>query len=125
MPKILIVDDDEKVADYISTCLAAHGHSCVKATSVRDAHMRLAVEGDIALLVLDHSLGVGENGLGLLAELRAAQATKGLPALVCSGEARPEIVQAFASLRVSSFIRKPFRPERLAAEVNRALGLAK
>jgi CheY-like chemotaxis protein len=125
MPKILIVDDDEKVADYISNCLTAHGHTCVKASSARDAHMRLAVEGGVALLVLDHMLGAGENGLGLLAEIRAAQATRGLPTLVCSGEARPEIVQAFASLRVSGFIKKPFRPERLAAEVDRALGLAK
>jgi DNA-binding NtrC family response regulator len=44
--------------------------------------------------------------------------------IVCSGDTKPASVSAFLALNIVDFVKKPFRPERLLLDIERALGHA-
>jgi len=122
MSKILIVEDDANISRYLSAMLLSDGHLSLVADSAEKAWAHLQAEPDIALLVLDHNLGHDDlTGLGFLTAVRASVAFRELPVIVCSGEAKPATVTGFLEQRVSGFIKKPFQPQRLLADINRVL----
>ncbi len=122
MSKILIVEDDANISRYLSSMLLSDGHLSIVADSAEKAWPHLHAEPDIALLVLDHNLGTDDvTGLGFLTALRASFAHRELPVIVCSGEAKPETVAGFLAQRISGFIKKPFQPQRLLADINKVL----
>jgi CheY-like chemotaxis protein len=125
MAKILLVEDDPHIADYVSTILLAAGHPCVRASTAARAREHLQADPDIALVLLDYHLGDdAETGHSLLTTLRTTALHRDLPVIICSADARQETVAQFLSLRVVGFLRKPFRPERLLSDVSRGLGLS-
>lgn len=122
MSKILIVEDDANISRYLSAMLLSDGHTSLVADSAERAWGYLQAETDIELLVLDHNLGHDDvTGLSFLTAVRASVAHRDLPVIVCSGEAKPATVKGFLDQRVSSFIKKPFQPQRLLADINRVL----
>ena len=122
MSKILIVEDDSNISRYLSAMLLSDGHLSLVADSADQAWEYLKAENDIALLVLDHNLGHNDvTGLGFLTAVRAAVRYRELPVIVCSGEAKPETVAGFLTQNIAGFIKKPFQPQRLLADINRVL----
>ena len=123
MSKILIVEDDANISRYLSAMLLSDGHTSLVADSAERAWAYLQAETDITLLVLDHNLGHDDEvtGLSFLTKLRASEAYRNIPVVVCSGEAKPETVKGFLAQRVSGFVKKPFQPQRLLADINRVL----
>jgi DNA-binding NtrC family response regulator len=122
MSKILIVEDDANISRYLSAMLLSDGHLSLVADSAEKAWTSLQTESDIALLVLDHNLGPDDvTGLGFLTAVRGSVAYRELPVIVCSGDAKPETVTGFLAQRVAGFIKKPFQPQRLLADINRVL----
>jgi two-component system KDP operon response regulator KdpE len=123
MPKILIVEDDKNIASYLSTILMGAGYLCVAASAADRAQALLESEREIALVILDQNLGDGSHtGLDFLTALRQMPKYQNIPAIVCTGEARPAVLRSFLGLRITSFLKKPFRPERMLSEVQLALG---
>lgn len=122
MSKILIVEDDANISRYLSAMLLSDGHISLAADSAERAWAYLRAEPDIALLVLDHNLGHdGVTGLSFLTAVRASETHRDLPVIVCTGETKTQTVSSFLDQRVSSFIKKPFQPQRLLADINRVL----
>ncbi len=123
MSKILIVEDDRNIASFLSTILLGAGYLCDAASTADRARALLESEPDIALVLLDQNLGENSrNGLTWLAELRDSKKFRDLPVIVCTGDARPAVVAGFLGHRIAGFLKKPFRPERLLADVQRVLG---
>jgi DNA-binding NtrC family response regulator len=123
MAKILIVEDDAAISRYLGTMLVSDGNIALSADSPARAWQHLHAERDIKLVMIDHHLGPDEdaNGLNLLADLRSSPAHRDIPVIVCTGETKPEIVTGFVQHKVAAFIRKPFQPQRLMADVRRVL----
>lgn len=123
MPKILIVEDDKNIANCLSTILLGAGFLCDAAPTADRARALLESDPDIGLVLLDQNLGENSrNGLVFLGELRETAKYRDLPVIVCSGETRAPVVMGFMSQKVAGFLRKPFRPDRLLADVQRVLG---
>lgn len=120
MAKVLIVEDEPSVATYLSELMISVGHSPIAVDSQERAMEMLQEESDIALLILDHHLGT-HSGLEFLTAIRKSERYCNLPVIVCSGDTRPAAVTGFASLNIVGFVAKPFRPERMLADVERAL----
>src|SRR5580692_1787091 len=121
MAKILIVDDDPAIASCISTLLIQALHTPVAVDSLARAREVLESDPEIALLVLDNQFSLHETGISFLTYLRRYSNHRTLPVVVCSGDTKPESVTGFASLSISAFVVKPFKPTRLLAEVERVL----
>lgn len=123
MAKILIVEDDRNIANFLSTILLGAGYLCVAAPTADRARALLDSESDVGLVLLDQNLGENsESGLALLTDLRLSPKHQHLPVIVCSGDSRPVIVTGFLGQRIAGFLRKPFKAERLLADVQRAIG---
>lgn len=109
--RLLIVEDDDIVADAIARGLTAAGYSVHRVASAEAARAAIAAE-EFALAVIDVGLP-GVDGLTLVRRLRTAGIT--LPALMLT--ARDTLADKVKALDIGAddFLSKPFEPAELAA----------
>lgn len=118
--KLLVVEDDARLADYLRRGLGEVGHAVdVAANGVDGLH--LALEGDHDLIVLDRMLP-GIDGIALLAALRQSRQT---PVLMLS--ARMAVDERVQGLRAGAddYLVKPFAFSELVARIDGLLRRAR
>ena len=115
--RILIADDDLEVRRGVVDLLAPLGPQILQAETGLEALEILNLGSPIHLLLLDmHMPGCG--GLEVLAKIRGRFA---LPCICYSGNATRELESQARQAGVFAFLHKPVQPDRLRAEVLRAL----
>lgn len=109
--RLLIVEDDELVADAVARGLAAEHWSTTRAASAESALAALAA-AEFDLAIVDVGLP-GGDGLTLIRRLRAAGKT--LPTLVLTARCTLADRVKALDLGADDFLGKPFAPAELAA----------
>ncbi len=113
MARILIVEDEARIASFVAKGLRAEGHT---ATVAGDGHLGLdhALSGDFDLMVLDIGLP-GLDGFEVLDQLRS-QGSR-LPVIVLT--ARDSVTDTVSALEggADDYMPKPFRFAELMARV--------
>jgi DNA-binding response OmpR family regulator len=111
--RILIIEDEERIASFVAKGLQADGH---RTTSVGDGleGLDLALTGSFDLVVLDIGLP-GLDGFGVLEQLRA-QGSR-VPVIVLT--ARDSVTDTVSALEggADDYMPKPFRFAELLARV--------
>ena len=120
MKKILIVEDDQKIALALAVRLKAHGYEVILAFDAV-AGMSLCVKHLPDLVILDISMPAG-SGFDVAAQIQNLAATVGTPMIFITASSRPEFATRAAELGAVAFIRKPFKDGQLIADVRKALG---
>lgn len=112
MKTILIVEDDDKIAEIEQDYLQANGFCTERASDGRKG-LSMALQGDYALILLDIMLP-GLDGFAICQELRRKKET---PVLMVT--ARQEEVDILKGLGAGAddYIMKPFNPNELVARV--------
>jgi two-component system, OmpR family, copper resistance phosphate regulon response regulator CusR len=110
--RILVVEDDPKLADYLQRALGENGYVVDVARDGIDGR-RLALDGDYALLVLDIMLP-GVDGFGVLKALRERQRT---PVLMLTARERVEDRVRGLQAGADDYLVKPFAFSELLARV--------
>jgi len=112
MKTILIVEDDDKIAEIEQDYLQANGFATERASDGRKG-LSMALQGDYALILLDIMLP-GLDGFAICQELRRKKET---PVLMVT--ARQEEVDILKGLGAGAddYIMKPFNPNELVARV--------
>lgn len=120
--KIVIVEDDPDILDLLEQLLKDAGH-IVRTASNAAAALKLIEGGAIRpeILVTDHCLPGGMDGLELLAQRRASLPYD-LPAILLTGDISKETLARIARQDCVQ-LSKPVKPLELAAAIKR-LGLA-
>ena len=111
--RILLVEDERGIADFVERALRAQGHAVeVAADGVEGGHR--AVGSDLDLVILDVMLP-GRSGLEILGEIRAVKPA--LPVIMLT--ARAEVADKVAGLDAGAtdYMTKPFSVEELLARV--------
>jgi DNA-binding response OmpR family regulator len=113
MNRILIVEDEERIASFIEKGLRANGFTTTIATD-GDQAIGLALSGEFDLLILDLGLP-GRDGSEVLRELR--ERDRRTPVLILS--ARDSLIDKVEGLEAGAddYVTKPFRFEELLARV--------
>jgi two-component system, OmpR family, copper resistance phosphate regulon response regulator CusR len=113
MSRILIAEDEVRIAAFVEKGLRAHGFATLTAADGRSA-LQLALSGEIDLMVLDVGLPV-MDGFAVLAELRRKKSA--LPVIVLT--ARGGIDDTVAGLEggADDYMAKPFRFDELLARI--------
>lgn len=109
--RLLIVEDDDIVADAVARGLAGDRWSAVRAASAEAALAALA-DQEFDLAIVDVGLP-GIDGLSLLRRLRSAGRT--LPTLVLTARSTLADRVKALDLGADDFLSKPFEPAELAA----------
>lgn len=114
--KILIIEDEEKLARFVELELQHEGYTVVKASNGRTG-LELAQSGDFDLCLLDIMLPE-LNGLEVLRRLRK---TSNLPIILLT--ARDAVMDKVAGLDMGAqdYITKPFAIEELLARIRASL----
>jgi two-component system, OmpR family, response regulator len=109
--RLLIVEDDDIVADAISRGLTAASYSVLRVASAEAAQAAIASE-DFAMAVIDVGLP-GTDGLTLVRRLRSGG--KSLPALILTARCTLTDKVKALDLGADDFLGKPFEAAELAA----------
>jgi DNA-binding response OmpR family regulator len=115
--KILVVEDEDGIADFLERGLVAEGYEVVVATD-GETGARVAVDPEVDLVVLDRMLP-GIDGLEVLGRLRRARPA--LPVIMLT--AKSEIANRVEGLDsgATDYVTKPFAFEELLARIRARL----
>lgn len=111
--KILVIEDDVKLADLLKRGLSAAGHA-VDAEYDGRAGELTAAGGAYEMIVLDVMLPK-KDGLAVLRDLRAKGST--LPVIILTARDETEDVVAGFNAGADDYLRKPFALDELNARV--------
>jgi two-component system copper resistance phosphate regulon response regulator CusR len=114
--RILVVEDDPKLADYLHRALGENGYVVDLARDGVEGR-RLALDGDYALVVLDIMLP-GVDGFGVLKALRERRRT---PVLMLTARERVEDRVRGLEAGADDYLVKPFAFSELLARVGALL----
>jgi two-component system OmpR family response regulator len=109
--RLLVVEDDDIVADAIMRGLAAADYAVHRAVSAESAQAALVNE-EFALAIIDVGLP-GADGLTLVRRLRSAGTT--MPTLILTARCTLADKVKALDLGADDFLSKPFEPAELAA----------
>ena len=112
--KILLAEDDAKIADYIVAGLAEHGHSVDHVADGRDA-LSYFLYNDCDLAILDRMLP-GMDGLSVLKALRASKKTLPVLFLTALGQVDDRVEGLAAG--GDDYLTKPFHFSELVARID-------
>jgi two-component system, OmpR family, response regulator QseB len=117
MNRILIAEDEPRLASFLERGLGANGFATTVATDGAAAAL-MARDADFDLLILDHGLP-GKNGLEALRDLR--RAGQKLPVIMLT--VRRDVADKVAALQggADDYMTKPFGFEELLARVHARL----
>lgn len=118
-PKILIVDDDEKLLFILTHILEKEGFDVV-ATPQPLEGLRIAQESNISLIILDIVMPA-MDGYELCRKLVEDDRTYSIPIIFLTGKTKPsdKILGYFCG--ASEYITKPFNNAELVATIRRLL----
>ena len=113
MSRILIVEDEDRIASFLEKGLRANGFTTEIAPDGESA-LALSLTGEFDLVILDLGLP-GRDGSDVLAQLRRAK--KRIPVVILT--ARDSLADTVAGLEggADDYVTKPFRFEELLARV--------
>jgi two-component system NtrC family sensor kinase len=117
--RVLVVDDEQVVADLMKAMLQQEGHQVVTAASGREALDLLARE-TFSMVIIDYRMP-GISGVRLCEEIRAKMGDTPLPMLMTSGDTisgEPEQVAARVGVPL---LHKPFNMDEFHGAVRRRL----
>ncbi len=111
MKKVLIVDDDPNIRDYLVSLLEDNGYATCTAVDVRDG-LKVASEQKPDLITLDLEMP-GEWGPRFYRQLSQDKDLKNVPVIVISGLSGND----YAISKAVATLNKPFDREELLALV--------
>ncbi|MGY1488217.1 EAL domain-containing protein [Methylobacillus pratensis] len=116
-PNVLIVDDNERLAQSLQQLLQLHGYNAEMCSSGEDA-LQLVMDIKFDLMLLDLSMP-DMNGFDVLTEL--ATHTSPPPVIVISGTKTLNAAIEAMRLGAYDFLRKPYQPEELLHTIENAI----
>ncbi len=106
---VLVIDDDEFVADYVANVLETFGYRVLTAANGYEGLETYEEHTDIIDAVILDVMMPGMNGATVYQELKAK--TPQLPILIISGYVEGEVAQLFPGGKLPhEFLQKPFLP---------------
>ena len=113
---VLLVEDDERIRNYIKTSLLSVGYAVLEAETLRMAHM-LAASYTPDLILIDLGLPDGD-GLSLIHDLRTWSK---VPIIVVSARDHEHDKVSALDAGADDYITKPFGADELLARIRAAL----
>jgi two-component system chemotaxis response regulator CheY len=121
---VLIVDDSPAMRSFVKRVLDLSGFetgTCFEANNGKEALELLASEW-VDVILTDINMPV-MNGHEFVQVLAANEALHSIPIIVVSTDRTEDRVREMIALGAKGYIKKPFQPEELRAELEKVLGV--
>jgi len=119
---ILIVEDNENNMMLVRDVLQMKGYTVLEATTGTEG-VRLTLESKPDLVLIDIQLP-DIDGITVFAQIRANEATKGIPLLAVSASVMPDEKQKIISSGFDAYITKPLNMKSFVETVEKFIGKA-
>jgi excisionase family DNA binding protein len=117
--KILVVDDDPRLREYLRVNLEMEGYEVLEAGSAEEGLAALDEEAP-DLILLDVMMP-GVDGWQMLSRVRERHGLESIPVVMFSGKVDSEQAAAAEEAGAQAFIGKPFDPQQLIASTKQLL----
>ncbi len=117
---ILVVEDDETIAELLQFMLERSGYVPVRLTNGRDAVAHIESEPPPALAIFDVMLPY-DDGFKLVSRARAQPGWADVPLLMLSAKSQEHDIVKALDAGANDYVIKPFQPRELLARVKRLL----
>ncbi|MBI2094501.1 MAG: response regulator [Candidatus Omnitrophica bacterium] len=117
--RLLVVDDEPKIRQFIKELLELHGYEVLTAASGSDALGQLK-KHSVQLILLDLVMPA-MDGYELYRLLKENQKTKDIPVIVVTGKNEPGDRKLAIGVQSSHYVIKPFSSQELVGKVREAL----
>lgn len=121
MAKILLVEDDPDIADYVAAEMVDLGHELSVVDAAPDV-VPHAEKVQPELILLDRHLPHKDQGLDVARQLRAHSTTKSTPIILLTADVMSSRQEALAA-GCNDVETKPLDVDRLAEKIERLLGM--
>jgi CheY-like chemotaxis protein len=118
-PLVLLVDDEDTLRSTQARYLRRHGYEVREASSGPDALAAAALAPLPDVIVMDVMLP-GMDGVAVTVNLRASQATRGIPVIASTGAILREL--PFEAAGFASVLLKPYDLRELLQAIGGAIG---
>ena len=113
--KILIVEDDSAIAEFLQDLLELEGYTA--ATTEKAEYVEKLLSGDLPDLILLDVLLSGKDGREIVKQLKSQDETKHIPVIMFS--AHPSAEKTAREAGADDFIAKPFEVDELLEMLER------
>jgi len=120
--RILIVDDDTIILEYLKEIVKLYGAYCDTAACGEDALKLMEKNGDYDIYFIDYKMP-GINGLELAKMLKQKETGKKTHAIMISGAERSEFEKEAIEAGIDEILLKPVFPSHIVDLVNGFLGI--
>jgi two-component system response regulator AtoC len=117
-PRVLVVDDDPSMCDFLRSFLGERGYHAVTFASAEDAVRHFQIDRPAAV-ILDVVMPGEMDGLAALAAFKKLD--RDVPVIVLSGQGRTATVVQAMKLGASDFVSKPFDETELEVPLTNAM----
>ncbi|MEW6040374.1 MAG: response regulator [Elusimicrobiota bacterium] len=117
--KVLVVDDDMEVVDYLKTLLEGKGYNVITSYDGKDAIEKARKEKP-GIILLDFIMP-GISGMEVCRILKTDAQTKQIPVILLSNVGSLDIIKTFLQMGVEDYIVKPPDPQKLLDKIDIAL----
>jgi two-component system alkaline phosphatase synthesis response regulator PhoP len=118
--RILVVDDEPEIVGILKFRLKSWGFEALSAASGREA-LKLAEEEKPNLILLDVMMP-GMSGFDVLKELKAKEATKGIPVIMITVAAAKHEIDEGIKLGAAYYLSKPYDAQELITRIKEVIG---
>jgi len=118
-PKILLVEDDEKIVKALTVRLKSQGYEVVAAFDAVMATSK-AMEHHPDVILLDISMP-GGNGFTVAERLHDSSLTADIPIIFLTASKEPGLRERAKELGAMAFLEKPFEAQELVSFIRQAL----
>jgi excisionase family DNA binding protein len=118
-PTVLIVDDDERLREYVRVNLEMEGYSVREAGSAEEG-LKVLEESTPDLVLLDVMMPE-VDGWEMLRRVQERHGQGAIPVIMFSGQVDEEAATEAASRGAQGFIGKPFNPQDLIEQTKQLL----
>ena len=118
-PSILIVDDDERLREFVRVNLEMEGYSVREATSAEEG--LAALEAEPPDLILLDVMMPQVDGWEMLRRVQERHGVGSIPVIMFSGKVDDDALHQAASRGAQAFIGKPFNPQQLIESTKQLL----
>ncbi len=119
MGKVLLIDDDQIILDFLESLLTVKGHRSIKALEGEEG-LRLAAEHTPDLVITDLNLPK-VTGWKVIKQLKTEEATKSIPILAVSAHNTSHDRDAAHDAGCNAYLSKPLDPAALIDAVDKIL----
>lgn len=115
MKRILLIEDDQAITNLIVILLEREGHEVITSPTA-EAGLALAASRRPDLVLMDIALP-GMDGLEATRKLKTGEATRSVPVVALTAQARREDAEKAAQAGCDGFIAKPVSTRAFLAQV--------